>query len=93
LVRQDASVAPFNGVEVGVAGPRAIQVVLRFPTGAALPLRLSADEARAFAEALRHWAEVSEQSDTGGEARVRGATGAGKRMWSGRPPTPGPRLR
>jgi hypothetical protein len=91
LVRQDATVAAFNGVEVGVAGPRALQVVLRFPSGATLPLRLSSDEARAFAEALNHWAEVSEQSSLGGESGARGA--GGRRMWSGRPPTPAPRLK
>ena len=54
----------FNGVEVGPTGPNTLEFVLRRGASDGLAVELTAHEARAFADALRHWADVCEKSAT-----------------------------
>jgi hypothetical protein len=48
-------------VEVGPTGPNTLEFVLRRGAGEGLAVELTVHEARAFADALRHWADVCEK--------------------------------
>jgi len=63
LLRQ-TSPKIFNGVEVGPTGPNTLEFVLRRGASDGLAVELTAHEARAFADALRHWADVCEKGAT-----------------------------
>jgi hypothetical protein len=63
LLRQ-TSPKIFNGVEVGPTGPKTLEFVLRRGASDGLAVELTAHEARAFADALRHWADVCEKGAT-----------------------------